>query len=142
MIWMRGSSLPLVNSWDTKLGVNVDLLEGRKALQGDLGRLNKWAKTNSMRFNKTKCRVLHFGYNNPVQCSRLGEEWLESGPVEKDPGVLLTAAEHEAAVCPGGQEGIGILACISNSVASTIREGILPLNLALVRLCFEYCVQL
>lgn len=83
-----------------KLSGAVGTMEGRDPIQVD--QLEKWAHKN-LKFNKSRCKGLHFGRGNARCESRL----VESNPTEKDIESSLAA-----------QKANGILDCIKRGVAS------------------------
>ncbi|KAK4810522.1 hypothetical protein QYF61_004485 [Mycteria americana] len=127
---------------DAKLGGAVDSLEGREALQRDLDRLESWAITNWMKFNKSKCRIPHLGQGNPGYTYKFGDERLESSSTERDLGVWVDGKLNMSQQCAlAAKRANRILGCIKHGIASRSREVIVPLYTALVRLHLEYWVQ-
>ncbi|GAB0188254.1 mitochondrial enolase superfamily member 1 [Grus japonensis] len=118
---------------DTKLGGVTDTPEGCIAIWSDLDRLEKWADRNFMKFSKGKGQVLHLERKSPRYQYTVG------------------AGNHRCREGPGGPGGQqraltakkanDILGCIRQSIASRLREVILPLYSALVKPHLEYCAQ-
>uniref|UniRef100_A0A803SX30 Reverse transcriptase domain-containing protein n=1 Tax=Anolis carolinensis TaxID=28377 RepID=A0A803SX30_ANOCA len=121
---------------DTKLGGIANTPEDRSRIQNDLNRLERWAETNKMKFNRDKCKILHFGRKNEMQRYRMGDgAWLNSSTCEKDLGVLVDNKLNMKLQCDvAAKKANGIMACINRGIASRSREVMLPLYSALARI--------
>ena len=80
-----------------------------------------------MEFNKAKGKVLPMGRGNPQHKSRLGDEWIESSPEEKDLEVSvdgkLTVSRQRP---PAAQKATRVLGCTQSSVGSRAMGGLSP----------------
>ena len=90
----------------TKLEGLADMPEGSANILRDQENLESWRGRNLMKFNKSKCRVLHMGRNKHMHQYRLGDDLLEKelcgeGPECSDGQQV----GHEPAECPCCQEG-------------------------------------
>jgi len=73
-----------------------------------------------MKFSKAMCKVLHPGWSNLKHRYRLGGEWLESSPEEKDLG---TSVDKRLNMCPqcalAAQKANHVLGYIKKRVTSS-----------------------
>ncbi|KAJ7426540.1 hypothetical protein WISP_14860 [Willisornis vidua] len=129
---------------NTKLRGAVDTTGGQDAIQRGLDKLKKRVHRNLMRFNKSKGKVLHLApdRDNPRYGYRLGE-LFESSRVEKTLAMLVDERLDTRRQCAlSAQKASCVLGCIKSSMASRLREGIVPIYFTLVKPHLEHWIQL
>jgi hypothetical protein len=74
---------------DTKVGHTVRTDMDRRELQTALDKMVEWADNWGMQFNTSKCKVMHFGYNNKKYTYTIDGHQLEATEEERDIGVMV-----------------------------------------------------
>ena len=109
-------------------------------LQSDLNALQSWSEKWQLQFNAAKCKVIHYGNNNPGRKYTLNGVTLECCTTEKDLGVTfddkLKFSEHIGIITSKANSRLAI---IKRTIHDLTPEIFLPLYKALVRPLLEYC---
>ena len=80
---------------DTKIYHIVQSPKDIETLQSDLHTLVAWSNDWQMLFNTDKCKVLHFGFNNPHIDYSMDGVKLQLVKEEKDLGVTVSECLYE-----------------------------------------------
>ena len=76
---------------DTELFRQISDAVDTRGMQEDLDRLVEWADKWQMKFNVSKCKVMHAGKRNPRQSYSMGNIGLKPVKVEEDRGIMITS---------------------------------------------------
>jgi hypothetical protein len=82
---------------DTKVGQAIRSAADSAALQSALDKLCQWSEKWGMSFNISKCKVMHFGRNNPEHMYSMNGEALGKVKKERDIGVIVQDSLKPAA---------------------------------------------
>ncbi|CAM4368574.1 unnamed protein product [Caretta caretta] len=90
-----------VNSEVAKFADDTKLLKivKTKELQKDLTKLSDWATKWQMKFNVDKCKIMHFGKNNPKYTYNMMGANLATTNQEKDLGVIMDSSLKTSTQC-------------------------------------------
>ena len=127
---------------DTKVGVYVRGEGDRNRLKVVLNNLMAWADRWGMKFNVSKCKVVHFGSRNPKYSYTMYGAELEVSKEEKDLGVLVTDKLSVSAQCAkAARTANAVLGQISRAFHFRDRDIFTGLYKQYVRPHLEYAVQ-
>jgi hypothetical protein len=84
---------------DTKIGKTVQSEEDKLELQRAIDSLTEWAEKWGMAFNVAKCKIMHFGHENPGFEYTMSGQKLDTTGEERDIGVMVTKNLRPSAQC-------------------------------------------
>jgi len=116
-----------IRNWILKFADNTKVFsrangsEDCASLQKDLDTLVNWSEEWQMLFNVGKCKVMHFGRNNPSNDYYMKSQKLEITDTEKDLGIVITSDLKSSQQCSDAYAK-------ANRILGMIKRGLLFLN--------------
>lgn len=108
-------------------------------LQSDINRLSTWAKNNGMSFNTSKCKVIHFGRNNPKLNYFINDSPIEEVTSHEDLGIVvqddLKSSHHVAKIV---KKANAVLGQVRRSFSVRRPEVVVDIYKAFVRPHLEF----
>ena len=132
---------------DTKSGRVIKGEKCQELFQSDINNLVKWANDCQMTFNASKCKVIHFGHDNPCYPYTMyghapAGTVLEVSDEEKDVGVWISNNLKPSLHCiKAVKKAYSILGQMSRAVTYRDRKTWVNLYKQYIRPHLEYCVQ-
>ena len=124
---------------DSKIFRVVNGPEDRNALQEDLRRLSEWSEIWQMRFNVSKCKVMHLGPGNMLWKYSMGGRHLDEVSEERDLGVIISNDLKVEAQCSAAYvKANRMLGLIERTVVNKSQGILTTLYKSLVRPHLEY----
>ena len=125
---------------DTKLFKAIEDATDSNIIQCDLQKLLDWSKKWQLPFNTAKCKVLHYGKDNPHFNYIMENNILKKALEEKDLGVTfddnLNFKIHIRNITAKANSRVGL---IKRSFLHLSIDSFIPLFKALIRPLLEYC---
>ena len=127
---------------DTKLFGKVGSAELLESMHRDLELLSEWSETWGLGFNVDKCKVIHFGRDNPNSVYAINDKTVKVVTEEKDLGVIvnqdLKVANQCAVAVKAANRTLGL---IKRTFSSRSKDIIVGLYKSLIRPHLEYCMS-
>ena len=126
---------------DTKLAKIIASIRDAQQMQENLNRICKWAEEWQMRFNVSKCKVMHFGHKNPRYDYTMNGCVIQKVEEEKDLGVWMETDLRSSKQCRvAAQNANWALGQLSRAFHFRKASSIVPLYKTFIRPKLEHAV--
>ena len=126
---------------DTKVAIKVKDDKDREKMQGIINNLVEWAKKWAMKFNASKCKILHVGRNNPKYDYYMGETKIEEDEEEKDLGVWMDTSMKPSKQCAAAAKAANFaLGQMQRAFHYRTKSTLVPIYKAFIRPKLEFSV--